>query len=137
MRPFFVIVLCVVLALALVGADKGNDKDKDDNRHDTDKDDKGSERCTRYTKDVRSLSFVNYIQLSGTATDKFPLLPGEQPGALTNRLGGFSDLVYSWKEKVFYTLPDRGPGGGVYSYKTRVQKIKLDIDRKTGVHYGL
>ena len=34
--------------------------------------------------------------------------------------------------KHWYGLSDRGPGGGTLHYETRVQRFKLDIDKKTG-----
>lgn len=77
---------------------------------------------------ARVQSFVNSITLSGSATDR---APGTTPNA--NRLGGFfSDLFYDRLNDVYYGLPDRGPGGGVVSYETRVQKFSLDVDNTSG-----
>jgi hypothetical protein len=47
-------------------------------------------------------------------------------------LGFFSDLYYDRYENVYYGLSDRGPGGGVISYQTRVQKFSLDVNPNTG-----
>jgi|GEM_PF-399158 len=74
--------------------------------------------------------FVNSIAISGSATDLRNDVP---PGANNNRLGGlFSDLYYDRVNDVYYGLPDRGAGGGVYDYDTRVQKFTLSVDPATG-----
>lgn len=44
----------------------------------------------------------------------------------------FSDLYYDPIREEWWALGDRGPGGGVLDYQTRVQKISLDVDRWTG-----
>ncbi len=76
--------------------------------------------------------FVNHFTVSGTATDLAPN-PGGTGGANVNRLGGFgSDFFYDRNQDVYYGLNDRGAGGGVYSYDTRVQKFKLDVNSTTG-----
>lgn len=72
--------------------------------------------------------FINGITLPGDATDL-----GGGTGANQNRLGGqFSDLYFDRKNNVYYGLPDRGPGGGLVSYETRVQQFKLDVNPTTG-----
>lgn len=77
---------------------------------------------------ARAQSFVNSITISGSATDR---AAGTTPNA--NRLGGFlSDLYYDRLNDVYYGLPDRGPGGGLVSYETRVQKFSLAVDNTTG-----
>ncbi len=76
--------------------------------------------------------FVNHLTVSGSATDLAPD-PGGTGGANVNRLGGFgSDFYYDRNQDVYYGLNDRGAGGGVYSYDTRVQKFKLDVNTTTG-----
>lgn len=73
-------------------------------------------------------NYVNTITLSGSATD---LAPGS--GANVNRLGGlFSDVYYDRERNLYYGLPDRGPGGGLVAYDTRVQEFTLDVDDATG-----
>jgi hypothetical protein len=63
--------------------------------------------------------------------------PRPGTGANQNRLGGFfSDLFYDRNANVYYGLPDRGPGGGVISYETRVQKFSLDVDPVSGRSAG-
>ncbi|MBC7806208.1 MAG: esterase-like activity of phytase family protein, partial [Akkermansiaceae bacterium] len=72
--------------------------------------------------------YVNTITLSGSATD---LAPGTAPN--DNRLGGlFSDIYYDRDRDLYYGLPDRGPGGGLVAYDTRVQEFTLDVDDTTG-----
>jgi hypothetical protein len=70
---------------------------------------------------------VNGLTIPGESTDK---IPGS--GANVNRLGFFSDLYYDRHENVYYSLADRGPGGGTIAYNTRVQKLSLNVDAQTG-----
>lgn len=71
---------------------------------------------------------INSLTVPGNAID---LKPGS--GANINRLGGFvSDLFYDRTNNVYYGLVDRGPGGGVISYETRVEKFSLNVDPITG-----
>lgn len=72
-------------------------------------------------------TFVNDIRLAGSSVD---LVLGS--GANVNRLGMFSDLYYHQAGGVFYGLSDRGPGGGVISYGTRVQQFRLDVTPTSG-----
>ncbi|HEY9641074.1 MAG TPA: esterase-like activity of phytase family protein, partial [Coleofasciculaceae cyanobacterium] len=73
-------------------------------------------------------SLVSTVIVPGNATDLFP-----SSGANQNRLGGFgSDLYYDARENVYYALVDRGPGGGVIPYQTRVEKFAIDLDPTTG-----
>jgi hypothetical protein len=71
--------------------------------------------------------FVNSLTISATTTDQFP-----GSGANANRFGMFSDLYYDQNTGKFWSLPDRGPGGGLISYSTRVNSIGLDVDPVTG-----
>jgi hypothetical protein len=78
-----------------------------------------------------AVSLVNGFTIAGEATDLFPV--NDATGsANVNRLGLFSDLYYDRYSNVYYSLADRGPGGGVISYNTRVQKFSLDVDANTG-----
>ena len=43
------------------------------------------------------------------------------------RLGYFSDIYYDPARKQWWGLSDRGPGGGVLQYDTRVQRFEVDI----------
>ena len=75
-----------------------------------------------------SPSLASVTLVPGNATDLFP-----SPGANQNRLGGFgSDFFYDARENVYYALVDRGPGGGVLPYQTRVEKFAIAIDPETG-----
>jgi len=78
------------------------------------------------------ITLSNVLVVPGSAQDA-TVLNGVLPGANVNRLGGFgSDLFYDRSTGVFYGLADRGPGGGVIGYQTRVHKFTLDIDPATG-----
>ncbi|KAM3107634.1 esterase-like activity of phytase family protein [Phormidesmis sp. 146-33] len=70
---------------------------------------------------------VNSLTIPGESTDKNP-----GNGANVNRLGFFSDLYYDRHEDVYYSLADRGPGGGTIAYNTRVQKLSLNVNAQTG-----
>ncbi|MGI9045978.1 MAG: esterase-like activity of phytase family protein [Burkholderiales bacterium] len=71
--------------------------------------------------------FVNGLVIPGDAVDDTGIA-----SANGGRLGFFSDIYYDPKRKQWWALSDRGPGGGVLAYDTRVQRFKIDIDRKTG-----
>lgn len=71
--------------------------------------------------------FVNGLRLRGGRLDATG-----QPGPNQGRLGFFSDLYYDPTREDWWALSDRGPGGGVLDYQTRVQKISLDVDSWTG-----
>jgi hypothetical protein len=82
---------------------------------------------TGYVASAYGISLTNTLSIPGETTD---LELGN--GANVNRFGFFSDLYYDRFNNVYYGLGDRGPGGGVISYDTRVQKISLDVDQNTG-----
>ena len=74
------------------------------------------------TADVlSSASFVNGITISGGSQD---LSTGN---AVDRRVGFFSDIYYDPNRKEWWGVSDRGPGGGLLSYETRVQRFTLDI----------
>lgn len=77
-----------------------------------------------------AVDFVNSISIPGNTPDLTP--NAGVGGANINRLGFFSDLYYDRHQNVYYGLSDRGPGGGVLTYNTRVQKFSLDVDPNTG-----
>ena len=54
------------------------------------------------------------------------------PGANQGRLGFFSDIYFDPQRNAWWGLSDRGPGGGLIDYATRVQRFTLDIDPATG-----
>lgn len=75
--------------------------------------------------------FVNGLALDGTLLDR-------SGGADTNagRVGYFSDIYYDHQRNQWWGLSDRGPGGGLLSYETRVQRFRLKVDKKTGAISG-
>lgn len=78
---------------------------------------------------AHALTFVNSIQVSGSAVD----LSRIGSGPNLNRLGGFgSDLVFDQASNQFFGLSDRGPGGGLIDYIPRIQSFRLGIDRNSG-----
>jgi hypothetical protein len=80
------------------------------------------------TKSAQGFSLAGSVSIPGELRD---LGGGNNPNE--NRLGGFfSDLYYERSQNVYYGLADRGPGGGVISYDTRVQKFSLNVDPNTG-----
>jgi hypothetical protein len=71
--------------------------------------------------------FVNGLVFPGRSTDR-----ASGTGANQNRLGFFSDLYYDPQREEWWAVSDRGPGGGLIDYSTRVQKLDIDFDEKTG-----
>ena len=69
-------------------------------------------------------TFVNGLALPGNLQDK----------AVESkfRVGYFSDIYYDPNQNEWWGLSDRGPGGGVLPYGTRVQRFTLDIHPITG-----
>ena len=65
--------------------------------------------------------YQNGLALAGDAVD---LSSGTQA---ERRLGYFSDIYYDPSRKQWWGLSDRGPGGGVLQYDTRVQRFEVDI----------
>ena len=78
-------------------------------------------------------TLVNVVSIPGDSIDARKLKPGEASGANVNRLGFFSDLFYDRKTGYWYALSDRGPGGGLLEYATRVQRMRIPVNRHTGV----
>lgn len=84
--------------------------------------------CTAMTSPAQAApEFINGLTFDGGLLDK-------SGGTDVNngRVGYFSDLYYDAKKKDWYGLSDRGPGGGTLDYKTRVQRFRLKVDKKTG-----
>lgn len=71
--------------------------------------------------------FINLLKLGGATLDAT-----REPGANGGRLGFFSDVYFDPVRDEWWGLSDRGPGGGVLSYATRVQRFKLDVHPVTG-----
>jgi hypothetical protein len=72
-------------------------------------------------------TFVNGVVIPGNLLDA----TGE-PGANGGRFGHFSDLYYDPSRNEWWALSDRGPGGGLLDYGTRLQHIELDVHGVTG-----
>lgn len=72
-------------------------------------------------------TFVNGLALPGSALDATGV-----PGANQGRVGYFSDIYYDPIRAQWWGLSDRGPGGGLISYDTRVQRFTLDVNPTTG-----
>lgn len=64
------------------------------------------------------------MPLPGNATDR---IRADKPTANINRLGYFSDLTYDAATGTWFALSDRGPGGGLIGYATRVQQLLVPI----------
>jgi hypothetical protein len=71
--------------------------------------------------------FVNGLVIPGNTLDAT-----RQPGANGGRLGFFSDIYYDPIRDEWWAISDRGPGGGVLDYATRVQRFTIDVNRVTG-----
>src|SRR5262245_7605541 len=71
--------------------------------------------------------FVNGLAIDGGALDST-----HAAGANAGRLGFFSDIYYDPAREEWWALSDRGPGGGVLPYATRVQRFEIKIDPRTG-----
>lgn len=67
---------------------------------------------------------ISIIELPGNSVD---LTKTKTPGVNVNRNGFFSDIFFD-KKLGWYALSDRGPGGGLLSYGTRVQKFDVVYD---------
>lgn len=73
-----------------------------------------------------NINYVNGIAIPG-ATE------GRAGSASTfNRLGMFSDLYYDRNRNEWWGAADRGPGGGVLTYDTRLERFTIDINGTTG-----
>jgi hypothetical protein len=81
---------------------------------------------------VTQLGFAAPEYVNGLALDGGALDFSGGTNANNGRIGYFSDIHYDAKRKHWWGLSDRGPGGGVLDYETRVQRFKLDIDSTSG-----
>jgi len=73
-------------------------------------------------QNVSSVAYQSGLVLDGGALDLSAGTSAER------RLGYFSDIYYDSNRNEWWGLSDRGPGGGLLSYDTRVQRFTLDID---------
>jgi hypothetical protein len=71
--------------------------------------------------------FVNGLRVPGTVLDAT-----KQPGANGGRFGFFSDIYYEPNRNEWWALSDRGPGGGLIPYATRLTRFNIDINPLTG-----
>ncbi len=71
--------------------------------------------------------FVNGLRISGAKLDATG-----QPGANGGRFGFFSDIYYDPAREEWWALSDRGPGGGLISYATRLQRFSIKVNPVTG-----
>ena len=70
---------------------------------------------------VSNATFTNGLALDGAAVDR------SSGSDADRRVGYFSDIYYDNRNKEWWGLSDRGPGGGVLNYETRAQRFTLDI----------
>jgi hypothetical protein len=77
------------------------------------------------TASAAEWSLSSVIQTPGDKSDalKIDRRGGDNGGANINRFGFYSDLAYDKSSGTWFALSDRGPGGGVIDYATRVQRI--------------
>lgn len=77
-------------------------------------------------------SLTNVVETPATTRDAVRLPPGTPDQANLNRFGFYSDLSYNRRDGYWYALSDRGPGGGVIDYATRLQRLRIPYDRRSG-----
>ena len=77
-------------------------------------------------------SLTDLVETPATQRDAVRLPPGTPDQANLNRFGFYSDLTYNARDGYWYALSDRGPGGGVIDYATRVQRLRIPYDRRSG-----
>ena len=71
--------------------------------------------------------FVNGVLIPGNTLDAT-----REPGANNGRFGFFSDLYYDPLRNDWWALSDRGPGGGLLDYATRLNLLDLQLDERSG-----
>lgn len=74
-------------------------------------------------------TLADVMPLSARTKDR--VAPGTT-AANVNRFGFFSDLTFDARTGTWYALSDRGPGGGVIGYATRVQQLLIVTHPLTG-----
>lgn len=72
---------------------------------------------------------TDVMPISARSQDR--IAPGTS-AANVNRLGFFSDLSYNSHRGTWFALSDRGPGGGVIGYATRVQELRIPVNPVSG-----
>src|SRR5262245_30702870 len=71
--------------------------------------------------------FVNGLKIAGDRLDATG-----QPGANGGRFGFFSDIYYDPIREEWWALSDRGPGGGLLPYDTRLSRFTILVNPFTG-----
>ena len=77
-------------------------------------------------------TLTDILETPATTRDAARLPKGVADSANLNRFGFYSDLVYDAKSGYWYALSDRGPGGGLIDYATRVQRLRIPFDAVAG-----
>jgi hypothetical protein len=77
-------------------------------------------------------TMIDTLEMPATTRDAVRMPKGTVDSANMNRFGFYSDLVYDAKSGYWYALSDRGPGGGLIDYATRVQRLRIPVDFATG-----
>lgn len=78
--------------------------------------------CAATAPDVPAApEFVNGLAVDGALLDR-----SGGTDANTGRVGYFSDMYYDHQRNQWRGLSDRGPGGGLLRYETRVQEANRD-----------
>lgn len=78
-------------------------------------------------------TLTDVLPISGASRDR---IDPARPAANVNRLGFFSDLTHDATTGTWFALSDRGPGGGVVGYATRVQQMIIPVHPVTGTLLG-
>jgi hypothetical protein len=78
-------------------------------------------------------TLADALPIPGNSVDR---VRSASPAANVNRLGFFSDLAYEPGTRTWFALSDRGPGGGVIDYATRVQQMVIPLHPLTGELLG-
>lgn len=73
-----------------------------------------------------------YVETDATTADATRTRHRGSSSVNVNRLGFYSDLTYDSRSDSWFALSDRGPGGGVISYATRVQQMRIPFNRRSG-----
>lgn len=71
--------------------------------------------------------FVNGLLIPGNVPDATGL-----PGANGGRFGFFSDIYYDLRLNEWWAISDRGPGGGLLNYDTRLSRFSIYVNPVTG-----
>lgn len=69
-----------------------------------------------------------YVETPALTRDASRMPEGVADSANLNRLGFYSDLVYDARTRAWFALSDRGPGGGLIDYATRIQRLRIPFD---------